>query len=676
MKKTLSMLAIMSAVLVSCTKSEINENNGNNGNPPDEPVYEISISPKDLTFGAKGGDQTVTVTSSEDWYLDGESDWCKVSASYGSNGDKVMFSADPYENTDEERTATFTFYCGDKDVELVVTQEAKVYSISVEPKELEFESSADEKTVTITSSDDWDFLTEEDWISVSEQNGETGASVKVIVTENDKAEIRTGVATFRCGDKQADVKITQEAKEFSISVEPKELMFEAEGGKYEITVTSSDEWSISRDDYWLSYTKNEDNENLIIISAGANFTGQSRSCTLTFTCGDKTAELIVTQKPDDSPIIQFKDPYFLNALIATKAVDKNKDDQISELEAKYVTNLNLNYQLIDNKVRKIDELSYFTSLNSLTIELFCEEDVSLILNNHENLKSLCVRQKFDKLDLSNCKQLEEIETLAGGVIECNSINLSGCSALKLLRTIIANNIIDVSGCPLIENLRCASMTSLNIRGCSALKDLHVSSSTLNSIDLSTNYSLEELTIWAKLSTLDLSNNTALTRLDCTSNQLTSLDLKNKKALTYLDCTYNELTSLDVNNCSALSELRCNDNQLTVLDISNCIALAQLFCYNNKLTSLDLSKSDKLSWLYCNNNNLTSLDLSKNSKLFYFNCNNNNLTSLDLRNNHQITQIDCSNNPLTRIVLYKYHMLDDYTISIITNEYGDIIEYVE
>ena len=70
MKKTLSMLAIMSAVLVSCAKSEINEDNGNNGNPPVEPVYEISITPIDLTFGAEGGDQTVTVTSSEDWYLD------------------------------------------------------------------------------------------------------------------------------------------------------------------------------------------------------------------------------------------------------------------------------------------------------------------------------------------------------------------------------------------------------------------------------------------------------------------------------------------------------------------------------------------------------------------------------------------------------------------------------
>ena len=157
------------------------------------------------------------------------------------------------------------------------------------------------------------------------------------------------------------VKITQEAKEFSISIEPKELTFEAEGGKYEITVTSSDEWSVSQDDYWLSYyTQNEDNENLLIISAGANFTDQSRSCTLTFICGDKTAELIATQKPDDSPIIQFKDVYFLEALLENNKIDRNGDEQISEMEARLVTNLELTHR-VQNLIRNIDELSYFTS---------------------------------------------------------------------------------------------------------------------------------------------------------------------------------------------------------------------------------------------------------------------------------------------------------------------------
>ena len=92
MKKTLSMLAIMSAVLVSCEKPE---NRGDNTEPTPDPEYSISISPTELTFGAEGGEQSVTVTSSEDWYIDGESDWCEVSASYGESGDKILIKLTP-----------------------------------------------------------------------------------------------------------------------------------------------------------------------------------------------------------------------------------------------------------------------------------------------------------------------------------------------------------------------------------------------------------------------------------------------------------------------------------------------------------------------------------------------------------------------------------------------------
>ena len=41
-----------------------------------------------------------------------------------------------------------------------------------------------------------------------------------------------------------------------------------------------------------------------------------------------------------------------------------------------------------------------------------------------------------------------------------------------------------------------------------------------------------------------------------SNQLTSLDVSNNTALTYLDCGNNQLTSLDVSNNTALEYLYC------------------------------------------------------------------------------------------------------------------------
>jgi Leucine-rich repeat (LRR) protein len=47
----------------------------------------------------------------------------------------------------------------------------------------------------------------------------------------------------------------------------------------------------------------------------------------------------------------------------------------------------------------------------------------------------------------------------------------------------------------------------------------------------------------QLTSLDVSQNTALTELDCNDNQLTSLNVSQNTALTYLDCSDNQLTSL-------------------------------------------------------------------------------------------------------------------------------------
>ena len=141
MKKTLSMLAIMSAILVSCEKSENVEVWEDN---PD-PEYSISISPSELIFGATGGEQTVRVTSyyqdasysTIGWELYGESEWkksddglwyceaaewCKVSMIEGGDGDKLSFIITSFNFGDTEKKCSFTLSCGEAEMEFTVTQ--------------------------------------------------------------------------------------------------------------------------------------------------------------------------------------------------------------------------------------------------------------------------------------------------------------------------------------------------------------------------------------------------------------------------------------------------------------------------------------------------------------------------------------------------------------------------
>ena len=432
MKKILFSLALMSALLVSCEKPE-NE-------------YSISISPTELIFDATGGDETVTITSTGEWSVAYTSDdWFELSATSGQNGDKITITADPYDNTEEERYAFIN---------------------------------------------------------------------------------------FSCGNKSASVSIAQSAKEHSVSVMPTEIKAEAEGGKYEITVTSTSEWTVTADNWITLSTDKGNNGDIVTLSIDYNDTEEERIGAVAFDCKGKTVTITVTQQPDNSPIIQFKDRYFLDALLETYTVewnntdyrvdvDKNNDGQISEKEAACVEILKIrNYN-----IRNADELKYFTSLTYLD----------------------CCSNLLTTLDVSNNTALEYLDCCWNG------------------------------------------LTTLDVSNNTALEYLDCSASGLTTLDVSNNTALTSLNCyWNGLTTLDVSNNTALTSLNCGYNELTSLDVSKNTALTYLDCCSNELTTLDVSNNTALTSLNCGYNQLTSLDLSGCTALTELVCYSNDITSLDVS----------------------------------------------------------------------------------------
>ncbi|EAD7778353.1 class 1 internalin InlJ [Listeria monocytogenes] len=152
-----------------------------------------------------------------------------------------------------------------------------------------------------------------------------------------------------------------------------------------------------------------------------------------------------------------------------------------------------------------------------------------------------------------------------------------------------------------------------------------------------------------ITTLDLSKNTNLTYLECKSNKLTSLDVTPLTKLTYLNCDTNKLTNLDVSQNPLLTYLNCARNTLTELDVSHNTQLTELDCYlNRKITKLDVTPLTQLTTLDCSFNKITELDVSQNKLLNRLNCDTNNLTKLDLNQNIQLTSLDCSSNKLTEI----------------------------
>ncbi|EAE7733604.1 class 1 internalin InlJ [Listeria monocytogenes] len=152
-----------------------------------------------------------------------------------------------------------------------------------------------------------------------------------------------------------------------------------------------------------------------------------------------------------------------------------------------------------------------------------------------------------------------------------------------------------------------------------------------------------------ITTLDLSKNTNLTYLECNSNKLTSLDATPLTKLTYLNCDTNKLTNLDVSQNPLLTYLNCARNTLTEIDVSHNTQLTELDCHlNKKITKLDVTPQTQLTTLDCSFNKITELDVSQNKLLNRLNCDTNNLTKLDLNQNIKLTFLDCSSNKLTEI----------------------------
>ena len=213
--------------------------------------------------------------------------------------------------------------------------------------------------------------------------------------------------------------------------------------------------------------------------------------------------------------------------------------------------------------------------------------------------------------------------------------------------------LDVSNNIALTALLCTSnqLTGLDLSNNTSLTSLSCDGNQLTSLDVSENTALISLNCDSnQLTSLDLSNNTALTDLDCGSNQLTGLDLSNNTALTWLNCYFNQLTSLDVSNNTALEVLYCKLNYLASLDVSNNTALTTLDCSYNQLASLDVSNNIALTDLDCGSNQLTSLDVSNNTALSSLGCDDNQLTSLDVSNNNALTTLCCGYNQLTGLNL--------------------------
>ena len=225
--------------------------------------------------------------------------------------------------------------------------------------------------------------------------------------------------------------------------------------------------------------------------------------------------------------------------------------------------------------------------------------------------------------------------------------------------------VDLSKNTALTYLYCYNnkLTKLNVTANTKLTSLDCGQNSITSLNVSKNTELTSLYCNSnKITSLDVSKNTKLYNLNCSGNQLKSLDVSKNTELRYLSCYANQISSLDVTKRTLLSSLDCGSNKLSSINVTKNTELTSLYIDNCNLTSIDISKNTKLESFGCSNNKIKSLDISKNTKLRYLSCGSCLLTSLNVTKHPDLTSLYCSYNQLSKLDVSKNTKLESLYIS--------------
>jgi Secretion system C-terminal sorting domain len=191
---------------------------------------------------------------------------------------------------------------------------------------------------------------------------------------------------------------------------------------------------------------------------------------------------------------------------------------------------------------------------------------------------------------------------------------------------------------------------------------------------SASFSVEGLSFFNNLITLECTDNKYLTSLDvrglinltdltCSWNGLKSVNVAGLTNLKNLDCRYNGIKNLDVTSLINLEKLICDHNSMTSLNVAGLKKILQINCDTNALISLDLTGVIALKYLSCDScQYLTTLDLSEQSHLIYVNLGyctvleslfikNGNVETVDLTACYELRYICADESQLARMINY-------------------------
>lgn len=314
MKKILLLAAALLA-FAGCKEKE--------NQPEDTPkADEISVSPEERTVGGEGGEVSVTVTSTGNWTLAAKSgakyDWVSADKASGANGDKVTFTVEA--NTDAEKTAEFTFSCGEAQAAFRLTstpQEVVIPTIEVtsdNPVEAGYAGGTFQVTLKVSETVEpsgLEAVSDGEWVKF--ENAAAGSSAGTAVmnftyTANEESTAREARITISYPNADAQTVTVKQTGAPATTIEltsPDKVEVEAEAGTLEVTFKISNDVNFlnmtgSSDKSWITFkgaSQTAPGSTAVTFEYQANTDAAARNANITVSYeGKDYATVAVTQK--------------------------------------------------------------------------------------------------------------------------------------------------------------------------------------------------------------------------------------------------------------------------------------------------------------------------------------------------------------------------------------------
>lgn len=197
----------------------------------------LKVDTTDLTFPAKGGQQTIQIDASNAWSLQTTSSWITTNIASGRASASVLITVDKNHQS-SERQGTITIKLGNINRTINIKQGAITIQANVSSL-LFAQTKDDSKAINITSSDKWWIELTGDtknWLSVSPTIGEKDGAITLTTLSQNGNDPRAGSFDIVTEAQRLTIKVWQEGKDKMIPDAQVKTLKESTAGKNPVEI--------------------------------------------------------------------------------------------------------------------------------------------------------------------------------------------------------------------------------------------------------------------------------------------------------------------------------------------------------------------------------------------------------------------------------------------------------